>query len=89
METFVKQNFLSVLKVSWILTISAPIFVLLLFLFRFSPTLQFQILVGAATLYLSSATLHHLKDKSLTLEITIEYVLITALALIILQGLLL
>ncbi|KKR80446.1 MAG: hypothetical protein UU73_C0001G0216 [Candidatus Daviesbacteria bacterium GW2011_GWA1_41_61] len=67
---------------------TVPIFIFTLFAYRFSPQIQFQIFTLAAIIYVIVALVHHHKDKSLTLEIIIEYVLIAALALIILQGLL-
>lgn len=57
--------------------------------FQNLPKMQFQILVILSLIYLSWALLHHTLDKSLTLEIVIEYVLTALLALIILYGLLL
>lgn len=58
----------------------------LLFLFPNQPKLQFQIITGATMVYVSLALLHHFFDKSLTLEIFIEYILIASLVIIILQG---
>ena len=49
---------------------------------------QFQILVMLSVLYLGWALLHHNLDKSLTLEIIIEYVLTALLAMVILYGVL-
>lgn len=69
-----------------ILVFSSPIFLLAIYYFRDYPTLQFQTLTIAALLYVILALLHHLKAKYLTLEILIEYILIAALALIILQS---
>ena len=65
-----------------------PFLITALFLTRFSPPLQFKILILAALTYLLLAVLHHLKDKTLTLELMIEYILIAALATIVMQGLL-
>lgn len=67
---------------------TAPVFIFTLFAYRFSPEIQFQIFTLAALVYVIIALVHHHRDKSLTLEITIEYVLIAALALVIFQGLL-
>lgn len=39
--------------------------------------------------YLLAALVHHLRDKTLHLDIVIEYILLAALALVIFQGLLL
>ena len=65
---------------------SAPFFIFALFLFRSSSFWQLRILMIAAAAYLATALLHHHKDKTLTLEIMIEYILLAALALIIAQG---
>lgn len=69
-----------------IITLSAPLFVLALFLFRYSTQAQFGVLIVAAVVYLGTAVLHHRKDKTLTFEIIIEYVLIAALALLMIQS---
>lgn len=58
-----------------------------LFLARFSRTLQFQVFLGAALTYFLVAIIHHLRDKSLTLEIIVEYILIAILALVVFQSL--
>lgn len=77
------------MNVIWILTISSPIFILAFILFRFSPGLQFQILILAALVYFAVALLHHYRERTLTLEIIIEYILIAVLALLVLQGVIL
>lgn len=82
-----KITVLMKINLIWVVIISAPVFMAALYLFRLSSKLQFQILVLASLVYLITALLHHYKDKTLTLEIIIEYVLIAALALLILQGL--
>lgn len=69
-----------------ILVFSTPVFLLALWYFRGHPSLQFQVLTIAALIYVILALLHHLKSKYLTLEILIEYILIAALALVILQS---
>lgn len=56
--------------------------------FQDMPLMQFQILVILSILYLGWALLHHNLDKSLTLEIIIEYVLTALLAMVILYGIL-
>lgn len=72
----------------WIVVLSTPVFLYLLFIFRYYPSLQFQMLTLAAIIYIVLAVAHHLKKKNLTLGIVIEYVLIASLALIALQSLL-
>lgn len=76
------------INLNWLFLITTPIFVLSLLVFRSSSQILLQIMAFAAIVYLTIASLHHLKDKTLTLEIIIEYILIAALALIFLQGLL-
>ena len=71
----------------WVFIFTIPIFITLFLAYRFSPRYQMAVLVAAAGMYLMIALFHHFREKTLTLEIIIEYVLIAALALIILQGL--
>lgn len=85
MKTGKLQN----IKLVWVFTITMPAFMAALFIARFNHQIQFQIFILATGVYLLTALLHHFRDKTLTLEIIIEYVLIAALALVILQGLLL
>ncbi|KKS64274.1 hypothetical protein A3A14_00785 [Candidatus Daviesbacteria bacterium RIFCSPLOWO2_01_FULL_43_38] len=66
----------------WLLFFTAPLLLIALFVFRNSSGIQFKILILAALLYLAATTLHHMKDKTLTFEIIIEYILIAALALV-------
>lgn len=76
------------LNLTWALLLSAPVFIYGLFIHRYSPKNVFAILSLAALLYLLVALSHHLKDRTLTLEVWVEYLLIAALALVIIQGLL-
>lgn len=76
------------INVIWILILSIPIFMGLLIIFRFSPERQVQIFIVASIIYVLTAILHHFQDKTLTMEIIIEYILIAVLALLLLQGLL-
>lgn len=72
----------------WGLVVATPIFLITLFLFRTSSGWQLRIILLTTAIYLGAALLHHKKDKSLTAEIVIEYILIVVLALVIIQGLL-
>ncbi|MDO8486488.1 MAG: hypothetical protein Q7S77_02230 [Candidatus Staskawiczbacteria bacterium] len=72
----------------WVSILSIPFFVGLLIIFRFSPERQLQVLITASIVYVATAILHHFQDKTLTMEIIIEYILIAVLALLLLQGLL-
>jgi hypothetical protein len=65
---------------------AAPVFVLFIYLFRYSPVLQFQVLSLSVMVYLLIALSHHHHTKTLSLEIIVEYILISGLTLIILQG---
>lgn len=56
--------------------------------FSTQPQLQFMILTCLVLLYLSWAILFHLKDKSLTLEVMLEYILTATLALVFFYGIL-
>lgn len=67
----------------WLLILAVPLLLAAMVVSRNSLDMQFKILLLAALLYLAVATFHHLKDKTLTFEIIIEYILIAALALII------
>lgn len=67
----------------WLLILTTPFLILALVFSQNSLNMQFKILILAALIYLAVTTLYHLKDKTLTFEIIIEYILIAALALII------
>lgn len=67
----------------WLLIFITPLLLTILVAFRNSSGTQFRILILAALLYLTATTFHHMKDKTLTFEILIEYILIAALALVI------
>lgn len=56
---------------------------------RFSPQSQLIILVASAASYLAWALVYHHLDKSLTLEVFLEYVLTAILALVLLIGVIL
>ena len=60
--------------------------VILSYLFRSNNGLQIQVLFLTSILYVLVSLLHHYLDKTLSLEIIIEYVLIAGLSLIILTG---
>lgn len=60
-------------------------------LLKFStiPQVQFLIVLSLIFFYLAWALMYHLLDKSLTLEVTLEYVLTALLAVVVLYGVLL
>ena len=55
-----------------------------LYTFRYSSSLQINIILIAVVLYLIFAIFHHKKDKSLTPEVLIEYILLGILAFVLL-----
>ena len=66
----------------WLLIIAAPIFAAILWVNRSTPNFNFKLVMVVVLLYLAVAYIHHRRDKTLTWEIIIEYILIAALALI-------
>lgn len=54
--------------------------------YRSSQGLQLQVIFIAAVLYVSIALIHHYFDKTLTLEVIIEYILIALLVLAVTFG---
>lgn len=68
----------------WLLVLAIPLFTIILWINRLTPDFNFKLVAVAALLYLAVAFIHHRRDKTLTLEIIIEYILIAALVLIIL-----
>lgn len=70
------------------LPLSGFFIVLLIGLQHFVPTINASLIVACLLLYLTFALLHHHFDKSLKLELIIEYVLLGILILIIVQTLL-
>lgn len=67
----------------WIFLSAVPVFLILFYLNRASSFTQFKILSLAVVSYLAVATFYHLRDKTLNFEIILEYILISALALVI------
>lgn len=72
---------------TWLIVITVPVFLVAMFVFRSSSAIQFKAILILVTVYLIGAIVHHWQDKSLTLEMLLEYVLIAGLVLLILQGL--
>lgn len=75
-------------KTHTLFLISCLIFLWIMYIFRESSLIQLEIVILTITFYLISSFFYHHLDKSLTLEIMIEYILIGLLSLIILQGIL-
>ncbi len=70
-------------KILWPLYFMTPILLGYLVYSRDFFNIQFKILILTALFYLVFTTLYHLKDKTLTFEIVIEYILLAALTLVI------
>lgn len=77
------------LDLIWTFVFSVPFFIVALFIFRFASNIQFIIFFIATCFYLLVALVHHFRQKTLILEIVIEYILIAILALVIVQSLIL
>jgi hypothetical protein len=60
----------------------------MIFIFRHQNQIQFELVVLATILYLGTALLHHHFDKSLTIEVILEYILIALFAIIVIGGIL-
>lgn len=56
------------------------------FFFKGWSAYQYQIIFLAVAIYLSSSISHHYFDKSLTLEVGLEYILIGLLAFLVVFG---
>lgn len=74
------------MDLGYLMLLTAPFFILFVYLFRYSTFLQFEVLSLAALVYLIIGIAHHYHKRTLSLEIIVEYVLISGLVLIILQG---
>lgn len=57
------------------------------FFFKDWSLFQYHIIFLAVAIYLISSIIHHFFDKSLTLEVGLEYVLIALLAILVVFGL--
>lgn len=62
------------------------ILIILSFFFKDINPFQYQIIFLTVVFYLATAILYHHYDKSLTFEILLEYILIGALAFLIIFG---
>lgn len=72
----------------WLFILTTPIFLYLILFRNFEQSSKMLLITCAILIYVALALLHHYFDKSLKVEIVIEYVLIGALALMIIQSLL-
>lgn len=73
--------------ISSIFLVISFILIVLSFFFSNNNSYQYQIIFLVVILYLASSIAHHHFDKSLTLEVILEYILIGALAFLIVFGL--
>ena len=71
-------------KIFWAYYILIPLFIYLILQNKYLYSNVVKVMVLAAGLYLVMAVIYHLKFKSLTLEMVLEYLLIVVLAFIVL-----
>ena len=81
MKKFFKYNLLS-----YIFLFISIILIIASFFFKNSNTFQYEIIFITVILYLFSSIVHHHFDKSLTFEVGLEYILIGALAILVIFG---
>jgi len=67
------------------LLISIILIIVSFFLRNINPY-QYEIIFLAVSIYLATSILHHYFDKSLTFEVGLEYILIGALAFLVVFG---
>ncbi len=70
-----------------IMVLLSPIFLLGIYYFRSLPYLQLEVIGVAVITYLSLAILHHLKDRSIHLDLILEYVFVAILILVLVTNL--
>jgi hypothetical protein len=66
-----------------IMIVLSPIFTLGVYYYRDMPYLQMQVICMASITYLSLAVLHHIKDKTIHMDLILEYVFIAILILVV------
>ena len=66
--------------------VASLVMIILSFFYRNKNIYQYEIIFVTVLLYLTSSIMHHHFDKSLTFEILLEYILIGALAFLIIFG---
>lgn len=75
------------LKHFYILLVPLGLMLILLSLwFRYYPVVQLELIILGSSCYIGSALLHHYFDKSLTLGIILEYILLASLVIIVVTG---
>ena len=81
MRKFFKTNL-----ISNIFLLVSLILIVVSFFWRGINAYQYEIIFTSVSLYLLTSLLHHYYDKSLTFEIGLEYILIGALAFLVVFG---
>lgn len=64
----------------------ASLLIVILLFYKFNPKVSMQLVTIGALIYVVSALIHHHFDKTLTLEVIIEYVLLASLIIIIILS---
>lgn len=72
---------------SHIFLLISLILIFLSFFYKGWSFYQYQIIFAAVAIYLISSIAHHYFDKSLTLEVGLEYILIALLSVLVVFGL--
>lgn len=74
------------LPISAFLLPIAFVFIMLSFYFPRMIAVQLGLVVAFASLYIGASLMHHHKDKSLTPQIILEYILVATLIVVIMAG---
>lgn len=72
-----------------IIVLTSAVSLMLILKLQYLPQAQFLVATVLVMFYLTWALVHHFADKTITMEVMIEYVLTACLALIVLYGILL
>ncbi len=80
------KKFIFKLELIHLLPLIAIVLIVLSFIIPSQTAIQIQLSITFVLLYLTFSIIHHFLDKSLTLEVILDYILIAALVLIILSG---
>lgn len=72
-----------------IIVFTSTVSLMLILKLQYLPQVQFLVATVLVMFYLMWALVHHFADKTLSLEVMIEYILTALLALIVLYGVLL
>lgn len=58
-----------------------------MYYFRNYPLIKLQLVIAGVVLYIAIALLHHHKDKSLSWEVMVEYIMFALFVTVMVQGL--